>query len=108
MLVEGDTVVAITGFTSSYVGDPAVDLAWLLASAPEDAVESILEAYAYGRVEGGSGLLVERAQLLSEVALGRWLMHGLRHNDPVVTAEAEEMLADLAAAVIDAPEIIES
>ncbi len=108
VLVEGAEVVAFTGFTASYVGDPAVDLAWLLASAPEDAVESILEAYAFGRVEGGSGLLVERAQLLSEVALGRWLMHGLRHNDPVVTAEAEEMLADLAAAVIDAPEIIES
>ena len=108
VLVEGADVVAFTGFTASHVGDPAIDLAWLLASAPEDAVESILEAYALGRVEGGSGMLVERAQLLSEVALGRWLMHGIRHQDPVVTAEAEEMLADLADAVAEAPEIVEA
>lgn len=102
VLVDGDAVVAIEDFSAAHVGDPAIDLAWLVAAAPEDALESVLEAYALGRAEGGEGAVgtvVWRAQLLSELALGRWLLHGLRAGDDVVAAEAREMLTELAAAI---------
>lgn len=99
VLVDGDAVVAIEDFSSAHVGDPATDLAWLVAAAPEDALESVLEAYSLGRTEGGEGAVVWRAQLLSELALGRWLLHGLRAGEDRVVAEAQEMLAGLAVAV---------
>ncbi|TNU76008.1 aminoglycoside phosphotransferase [Miniimonas arenae] len=103
VLVEGEEVVALEDFAQAHVGDPAVDLAWLVAAAPEDALESVLEAYALGAPEGDAHAL-DRAQLLSELALGRWLQHGLRVSEPQVVAEAEEMLADLAEAVTAVPD----
>lgn len=99
VLVDGERVTALTGFTAAHIGDPALDLAWLVAAAPEDALESVLEAYDMARTEGGAGHLVLRAQLMSELALGRWLLHGLRRSDETVVAEAAAMLADLADAV---------
>ncbi|PWD50316.1 aminoglycoside phosphotransferase [Serinibacter arcticus] len=106
VLADRDGVLAITDFTAAHVGDPAVDLAWLMAAAPEDALESVLEAYALHRGEAAGSMIVARAQLLSELALGRWLLHGLRLRDSLVTDEAEAMLADLAIAVDGAAPII--
>lgn len=106
VLCDRDRVLALTDFTAAHVGDPAVDLAWLIAAAPEDAVESVLEAYALHRGEGAEQMVLPRAQLLSELALGRWLLHGLRLGDALVTDEAEAMLADLAIAVDGAAPIV--
>lgn len=99
VLVEQERVSAIESFASAHVGDPATDLAWLVAAAPEDALESVLESYALGRTEGGEGAVVARAQLVSELALGRWLLFGLRAGQADVVRDAEAMLADLAEAV---------
>lgn len=106
VLADRDRVLAITDFTAAHIGDPAVDLAWLIAAAPEDALESILEAYALHRGEGAGTMVIARAQLLSELALGRWLLHGLRIGDSLVTDEAEAMLADLAIAIDGAADIV--
>ncbi|MDD9205812.1 phosphotransferase, partial [Georgenia sp. 10Sc9-8] len=40
ILVSGTEVTAMTTFTSAHVGDPAEDLAWLMASAPLDALDA--------------------------------------------------------------------
>lgn len=106
VLTDREHVLAIVDLAAAHVGDPAVDLAWLIASAPEDALESVLEAYALHRGEGAGAMVLARAQLLSEFALGRWLLHGLRLRDSLVVDEAEAMLADLALAVDEAEDIV--
>lgn len=102
VLTEGGQVTAMTDFVSAHVGDPAVDLGWLVAAAPEDALESVLESYDLHRAAGSDAQLLVRAQLYSELALGRWLLHGVRAGDRTVVADAEEMLAELADAVSSA------
>lgn len=102
VLVESGRVTGLLDFTSAHVGDPALDLGWLVAAAPEDALESVVEAYDLRRAAGSDAQLLVRAQLYSELALSRWLLHGLRVEDPVVVRDARDMLAELAEAVAEA------
>lgn len=88
-------VSAIVDWTGAQVADPADDLAWLLAAAPQDCTESIIEAYQLRRTELLDPHLLDRAQLLTELALAKWLQHGVRLNDPVIIADAVEMMSDL-------------
>ncbi|MEE6280210.1 phosphotransferase [Georgenia sp. MJ170] len=99
VLVLDGEVSALISFSEAHVGDPAVDLAWLLTSAPEDCLDAIFEAYALGRPENADSHLADRALLVSELALARWLMHGVNAGDDHVVADAVEMLEDLAAQV---------
>lgn len=94
-LVRAGQVSAISDFADVQVGDPADDLAWLLVTAPQDAVDSILEAYQLRRTELSDKHLVDRALLASELALARWLLHGVRTKDDEVVEDAIGMLADL-------------
>lgn len=94
-LVRSGQVSAISDFAEVQVGDPADDLAWLLVTAPHDAVDSIVEAYQLRRTELTDAHLVDRALLASELALARWLLHGVRTQDDEVVADAVSMLADL-------------
>lgn len=87
-------VLAITGFWDANVADPAEDLAWILPLASDHFVQSFHGAYARGRVEPDLHVM-SRAQLYSELALAKWLQHGLRSGDPEIVAEAEGMLRDL-------------
>lgn len=102
--VSGEQVVALEDFASAHVGDPASDLGWLVAAAPEDALDSVLEAYALGRTEGGDAGILDRAQFHSEFALGRWLLQGIRAGSEPIAREAEVMLNELATAIIEAGE----
>lgn len=94
-LVRSGQVSAISDFAEVQVGDPADDLAWLLVTAPHDAVDSILEAYQLRRTELTDAHLVDRALLASELALARWLLHGVRTKDDEIVEDAVGMLADL-------------
>ena len=94
-LVRAGQVSAISDFAEVQVGDPADDLAWLLVTAPQDAIDSILEAYQLRRTELTDKHLVDRALLASELALARWLLHGVRTKDDEVVEDAVSMLADL-------------
>jgi macrolide phosphotransferase len=105
VLVGDGRVLAVLDWSECRVGDPADDLAWLFASAPEDALDSVLEAYSLARTERGDAHLAARATLSSELALARWLLFGVRTGDGDVVADARRMLADLADAVRDAPGI---
>ena len=103
VLVAGGTVVAVRGWSQAHVGDPAEDLAWVYSSAPVDCLDSIEDAYDIARSEGVDRHLRERAELVSELSLARWLLHGVRTGDKPVINVAVAMLEDLAAQVGDAP-----
>ena len=105
VLVLDGEVSAVLNFSAAHVGDPAVDLAWLLATAPEDCLDAIEEAYALGRPESPDTHLIDRAQLVSELALARWLLHGVNSGNEQVIADAVQMLTDLARQVTGAEPI---
>ncbi|SDC37353.1 Predicted kinase, aminoglycoside phosphotransferase (APT) family [Sanguibacter gelidistatuariae] len=95
LLVRAGQISAITDFFEVQVGDPADDLSWLLVTAPQESVESILEAYQLRRTELIDPHLVDRALLASELALARWLLHGVRNDRGDVVKDAVGMLRDL-------------
>lgn len=99
VLVQAGDVSGILGWGEAMVADPADDLAWLLVAAPQDAADSIVEAYQLRRTELKDPHLVDRALLAGELALVRWLLHGVRSGDRDVEADALAMLADLDAQV---------
>ncbi|WP_098454999.1 phosphotransferase [Sanguibacter antarcticus] len=95
VLVQAGQVSALTDFFEVQVGDPADDLAWLLVSATQEAADSLMEAYQIRRTELIDPHLVDRALLASELALARWLLHGVRNDAPDVVEDAVGMLKDL-------------
>jgi aminoglycoside phosphotransferase (APT) family kinase protein len=95
VLVTGDKVAAVLAWGQVRVADPADDLAWLVAGTSEEATESILEAYAHTRQEAPDRDLVRRARLAGELALARWLLHGVTTEDDAVVADAVAMLGEL-------------
>jgi macrolide phosphotransferase len=96
VLVADDRVSGLVDWSDARVGDPADDLAWLFAAVSEAALESVLEAYSLARTEGGDVHLASRATLVSELALARWLLYGVRSGKADVVADARAMLAQLA------------
>lgn len=100
VFVEGGSVVAMTGFHGAHVGDPATDIAWVLAQASDAFLERFREAYSMDRSATDLHVFT-RAQLLSELALVRWLVHGIRAGDRQIRRDAERMLHDHAKAVGD-------
>lgn len=101
VIVEAGTVRALTGFTSAHLGDPAQDIAWVLAQASDAFLERFKEAYSLERSRSDLQLFT-RAQLLSELALVRWLVHGLHAEDRSIIADAREMLSELSRDLGDA------
>ena len=95
VLVEDGQVTAILDWSEARVADPADDLAWLYAEAGDEALESILEAYALARTESADDHLGDRALLAGELALARWLMHGVRARDGQIIDDAIAMLGQL-------------
>lgn len=99
VLVAGRDVVAVLDWGEAKVADPADDLAWLAVGADESALESVLEAYTVGRSGGVDRHLPVRARLAGELALCRWLLHGVRTDTGEVVDDAVGMLRDLDADV---------
>ncbi|WP_307844956.1 phosphotransferase [Actinotalea solisilvae] len=96
VLCSGTEVSGVLGWSEAKVADPADDLAWLLVAAPQEGVDPILEAYNLRRTELSDRHLAARALLAGELALARWLLHGVRADDAAVVDDATAMLADLA------------
>jgi len=105
ILVKNGHISAITNWSNAHVGDPSEDLAWLYAAAPEQSLDTLEEAYAMARSERPDPHLVGRALLYSELAVARWLLHGVRIGNPEIIRDAESMLAELARQVADSAPI---
>lgn len=95
LLVEGDRVSAVTGWTDLRIGDPADDFAWLVASNEQEFVDAVLAAYTSARRDSTDTHLLRRAALSAEFALAQYLVKGIAANDAEMIAEAEDMLTSL-------------
>jgi macrolide phosphotransferase len=96
LLVDGDRVMAVTGWTDLRIGDPADDMAWLVASNEQGFVDAVLEHYTSSRRDAPDAHLLRRAALSAEFALAQYLVKGLAAGDRDMIQEAESMLTVLA------------
>ncbi|MGI8522831.1 MAG: phosphotransferase [Nocardioides sp.] len=76
LLADGDRVSGVIDWTDARVGDPALDLAWVLYGAPEPFARAV--ATAYGATDD------ELARALVWHRLGPWheVIHGLDQGQP--------------------------
>jgi hypothetical protein len=95
LLEHGGRISAMTDFASVQVSDPAEDLAQLLAPLPPDVAGSIVGAYRRRRADLDDPHLEDRAAFLGEIAIIRWLRHGIDLGDQTIIGDARGMLADL-------------
>ena len=78
-------------------------MAWIYSTVPVDCLEFIESAYDTARSEGVDKHLRDRAELVSEMSLARWLLHGIDSGRQEVIDDAVSMLADLAEQVSREP-----
>lgn len=105
VLVDGDAVVGVVDWSDACVADPADDLAWLLAQTSPTAADAVMDQYAHARDGAIDDAFDARATLAGELAVARWLMHGVRIRSDDVIEDAIDMLRELDEAVADAPAI---
>ncbi|WP_066292825.1 macrolide 2'-phosphotransferase [Arthrobacter sp. B6] len=101
LLVEGSRVTAVTGWTDLRIGDPADDLAWLVASNEQDFVDTVLSSYTESRRDAPDKHLLRRAALSAEFALAQYLVKGIAAGDAAMISEAEGMLETLASDIAE-------
>jgi aminoglycoside phosphotransferase (APT) family kinase protein len=101
LLEENGRVSAMLDFSTVQVSDPAEDLAPLMAATGPDVADSILEGYRARRPRLNDPRLEDRAALLAEIAVVRWLLYGVRHSDPSIVTDARSMIQDLDQAVAE-------
>src|SRR5690606_37563392 len=94
-LSVGSAVTGVLGWHVLQVGDPARDLQWLIAARTEGVADGAFAAYA--RVRGTVDRhLRQRARLLAELEVARWLLHGTESKSTEVVDDAVEMLTAIA------------
>ena len=96
LMVQDDTVTALTGWTDLRIGDPADDFAWLVASNESSFVEAVLSRYTEARRDTPDAHLLRRAALLAEFALAQYLVKAMAVGQEDMTSEAVSMLQSLA------------
>lgn len=94
LLIEDDRVIGMLGWNELSVGDPAVDLSWLLA-AGTDVLDAVLARYLQLRGIGVGAELRARARFHHELEVARWLLHGVETHDDEVIQDAISMLDHL-------------
>lgn len=97
------SIVSVLGFGQAHVGDPAEDFAPLVSALGEAEFDAVRESYGNGTDE--DEFFFARTVLLSEIALARWLMFGIRTNDSTIVADARNMLYNLAEEIDSDPEL---
>ncbi|XAS66247.1 phosphotransferase [Micrococcaceae bacterium Sec5.7] len=101
LLVDGERITAVTGWTDLRIGDPADDLAWLVASNEQDFVDAVVRNYTESRRDTPDTHLLRRAALSAEFALAQYLVKGIAAGDQEMISEAESMLETLAADIAE-------
>jgi aminoglycoside phosphotransferase (APT) family kinase protein len=95
LFVHDGRLVAVTGWSDLHVGDPAEDLAWLLALEDQRVIDRIVEAYSSWRGDKADPHLMTRATLAAEFALARWLARAVTRGDQARIDEAVALLNEL-------------
>ncbi len=95
LFVHDGRLVAVTGWSDLHVGDPAEDLAWLLALEDQRVIDRIVEAYSSWRGDKADPHLMTRATLAAEFALARWLARAVTRGDQARIDEAVALLTEL-------------
>jgi aminoglycoside phosphotransferase (APT) family kinase protein len=103
VLAEGETITGVMEWSETRVGDPADDLAWLAIGATEPIFDDAVTAYTAARRDPADPALNRRARLSGELAIARWLLHGVSNDDRTIVDDAVGMLADLDASIGDRP-----
>ncbi|MER2135662.1 MAG: macrolide 2'-phosphotransferase [Arthrobacter sp.] len=101
LLISGERVSAVNGWTDLRIGDPADDFAWLIAANNSDFTDTVHSAYVAARPDAVDPHLIRRAALSAEFALAQWLVRGLAAENQSMVQEAEEMLATLEADILE-------
>ena len=94
VLTSKSAVTGILGWQELRVGDPARDLAWLLAAPNEGVVDTVFDAYATHRGSADRHVR-QRATLYSELEVAKWLLHGIEVRDTEIVDDAVTMLDGL-------------
>lgn len=94
MLAAEGEVTGILGWHGLRVGDPALDLQWLLGCTQPDATDAAFDAYAAARGQIDRRLR-QRATLLAELEVARWLLHGTEVRSTEIVDDAVELLSAL-------------
>jgi macrolide phosphotransferase len=93
-LTADSAVTGVLGWHGLRVGDPARDLRWLLGRGDDDI--SGLAFDVYSRARGSvDRRLKQRATLLSELEVARWLLHGTQVRSTEIVDDAVEMMSKL-------------
>ncbi|WP_313771083.1 phosphotransferase [Arthrobacter zhaoxinii] len=95
ILLTGERVSAVTGWTDLRVGDPADDFAWLIAANDPRFTEAVHGAYLAASKDPEDPHLIRRAALSAEFALAQWLVRGVAAENSTMVDEAVEMLGTL-------------
>lgn len=101
ILLDGDQVTAVMGWTELRIGDPADDFAWLVAVHEPRFVDAVMQAYALARHETPDPHLLRRAALSAEFALAQWLVKGYAADSARMVEDAESMLRTLEADITE-------
>ncbi|MFM5967842.1 MAG: phosphotransferase [Micrococcales bacterium] len=88
-------VTGITNWSQLHIGDPAEDFAWIFGSGLNELCDVILMSY-NTRHPNKDETLRQRAQLYSELAIGRYLLAGVNSGDEGIIEDAVAILATYA------------
>ncbi|HEY4225518.1 MAG TPA: phosphotransferase [Pseudolysinimonas sp.] len=94
VLAASDELTGVLGWHGLRVGDPALDLQWLLGATMPGATDAAFDAYSAARGQIDRKLR-QRATLLSELEVARWLLHGTEVRSTEIVDDAVEMLSAL-------------
>jgi macrolide phosphotransferase len=93
-LAGNGAVAGVLGWHDLRVGDPAKDLAWVLATTDPMTIQAVVDAYNAARGAGDRQIL-NRAMLYAELDVARWLLHGVESRSTGIVDDAVAMLSSL-------------
>lgn len=93
-LCTSESVTGLLDWHALSVGDPAQDLAWLLAGRTPELADAAFAAYSRSRGTVDRQLR-QRATLLAELELARWLLHGTETRSTDIVDDAVQLMSGL-------------
>lgn len=96
ILHVGESVSGLLGWDNAAIGDPAVDVAWVLSTLDHSTFDTFYTAYTANLDIRPDAHLLERSQLAGEFAVLEWLLAGIDTESDEIVDDALTMLDDVA------------